>query len=76
MDGGSADDARGPVENLMSLITQQNARLREAQVRMGRLRGKGKAADERVTVEVDQFGALVDLKIDPRAMRRRWARRS
>jgi hypothetical protein len=33
MDGGSADDARGPVENLMSLITQQNARLREAQVR-------------------------------------------
>jgi DNA-binding protein YbaB len=69
MDGGSADDARGPVENLMSLITQQNARLREAQVRMGRLRGKGKAADERVTVEVDQFGALVDLKIDPRAMR-------
>ena len=67
MDG--ADDIRGPVENLMSVITQQNARLRETQSRMRRLRGKGTAADERVAVEVHQFGALVDLRIDPRAMR-------
>jgi DNA-binding protein YbaB len=65
----NGDDARGSVEDLMSLITRQNARLREAQVRMRRLRGKGAAAGERVTVEVDQFGALAGLRIDPRAMR-------
>jgi DNA-binding protein YbaB len=39
---------------------------------MRRLRGKGKAADERVTVEVEQFGAMVDLRIDPQAMRMGW----
>jgi DNA-binding protein YbaB len=66
---GGDDDVRESVEGLASLITRQNAGLREAQARMRRLRGKGTAADERVTVEVDRFGALVDLRIDPRAMR-------
>jgi DNA-binding protein YbaB len=59
----------GPVKDLVSLITQRNAQLQETQQRMTRLRGTGRSADERVRVEVDRFGALTDLRIDPRAMR-------
>ena len=65
MDGDPVDDARGSVEDLMSLITRQNARLREAQVRMERLRGKGAAADERVTVEVGKDFAVTGNEAAP-----------
>jgi DNA-binding protein YbaB len=57
------------IEDLVATITRQNAALQEAQARMSELRGKGRAAGERVVVEVDRFGALTSLRIDPRAMR-------
>lgn len=65
--GGSPGD--GSVRDLVSSLAQQNTRLRETQVRMKELRGTGRSADERVRVEVDQFGVLAGLRIDPRAMR-------
>jgi DNA-binding protein YbaB len=65
--GGSPGD--GSVKDLVSSLAQQNTRLRETQGRMKELRGTGRSADERVRVEVDQFGVLTGLRIDPRAMR-------
>jgi DNA-binding protein YbaB len=65
--GGPPGD--GSVKGLVSSLARENTRLRETQSRMKDLRGTGRSADERVRVEVDRFGALVGLKIDPRAMR-------
>jgi DNA-binding protein YbaB len=65
--GGSPGD--GSVKDLVSSLAQENTRLRETQSRMRQLRGTGRSADERVRVEVDQFGVLAGLRIDPRAMR-------
>ncbi|GAB2816545.1 hypothetical protein GCM10027176_21510 [Actinoallomurus bryophytorum] len=59
----------GSVKDLVSLIAEQNTRLRETQAQLTQLRGIGCSADERVRVEVDRFGALAELRIDPRAMR-------
>jgi DNA-binding protein YbaB len=67
MDGAAADGAR--IEDLVTTITRQNAALQEAQTRVSEVRGQGQAADDRVKVEVDRFGALTSLRIDPRAMR-------
>lgn len=67
MDDTTGGESR--IEDLVATITRQNAALQEAQARVSELRGKGRAADERVTVEVDRFGALTSLRIDPRAMR-------
>jgi DNA-binding protein YbaB len=57
------------IENLASLIAQQNAAVQEMQDELGELRGTARSADGRVTVEVDQRGVLTGLWIDPRAMR-------
>jgi DNA-binding protein YbaB len=65
--GGAPGD--GSVKDLVSSLAQQNTRLCETQARMKELRGTGRSADERVRVEVDQFGVLAGLRIDPRAMR-------
>jgi DNA-binding protein YbaB len=59
----------GSVKDLVSQIAERNTRLREAQSQLTQLRGRGRSADERVQVEVDRFGALTELRIDPRAMR-------
>ncbi|MGI5223804.1 YbaB/EbfC family nucleoid-associated protein [Actinoallomurus sp. CA-142502] len=67
MDDTTGGESR--IEDLVTTITRRNAALREAQARMSELRGEGRAAAERVTVEVDRFGALTGLRIDPRAMR-------
>lgn len=67
MDDTTGGESR--IEDLVAKITRQNAALQEAQARMSELRGKGRAADGRITVEVDRFGALTSLRIDPRAMR-------
>jgi DNA-binding protein YbaB len=67
MDGAATGEPR--IEDLVASITRRNTALQEAQARMGELRGTGKAAEDRVTVEVDQYGALTALRIDPRAMR-------
>jgi DNA-binding protein YbaB len=66
------DDAHAPsdsIENLASLIAQQNATVREMRDELGELRGTARSADGRIRVEVDQRGALTGLWIDPRAMR-------
>lgn len=69
-DGAAADhDLRSSIDGLTATVTGQNAKLQDVRRQMAELRGKGRAADERVEVEVDQFGALAGLRIDPRAMR-------
>jgi DNA-binding protein YbaB len=65
--GGSPDD--GLVKDLVSSLARQNAPLYATQSRMKKLRGTGRSAGDRVRVEVDRFGVLVGLTIDPRAMR-------
>lgn len=62
-------DLKNSIDDLTDLVTGQNAKLHDARQQMAELRGKGRAADERVEVEVNQFGALAGLRIDPRAMR-------
>jgi DNA-binding protein YbaB len=62
-------DLGNSIENLTDMVTGQNAKLHDVRRQMTELRGKGRAADERVEVEVNQFGALAGLRIDPRAMR-------
>ncbi|WP_329248898.1 YbaB/EbfC family nucleoid-associated protein [Actinoallomurus sp. NBC_01490] len=64
-----AVDAGSRLHDMVATITRQNTALREAQARMSELRGTGRAAGDRVTVEVDRFGALTGLRIDPRALR-------
>jgi DNA-binding protein YbaB len=69
-DGAAAgQDLRSSIDGLTAMVTGQNAKLNDVRRQMTELRGTGKAADERVAVEVDQFGALAGLTIDPRAMR-------
>jgi DNA-binding protein YbaB len=70
-DGAAADphELKNSIENLTTTVTGQNAKLHDVRRQMTELRGKGRAADERVEVEVNQFGALAGLRIDPRAMR-------
>ncbi|MDN3352913.1 YbaB/EbfC family nucleoid-associated protein [Actinomadura sp. DC4] len=71
MHGSAADpqDLMGSIDSLASAIVAQNDKLHDVRRQVAGLRGKGRSADERVEVEVDQFGALSQLKIDPRAMR-------
>lgn len=68
-EAGDPHDLRNSIENLTDVVTGQNAKLHDVRRQMTELRGKGRAADERVEVEVNQFGALAALRIDPRAMR-------
>lgn len=69
-DGAAADhDLRSSIDSLTATVTGQNAKLHEVRRQMTELRGKGRAAGERVEVEVDHVGALAGLRIDPRAMR-------
>jgi len=63
------DDLTSSIENLTAMVTGQNAKLHDVRRQITELRGTGRAAGERVEVEVDQFGALAGLRIDPRAMR-------
>lgn len=64
-----APPLRDSVEELASVVTRQNAKLQDVRRQVTELRGQGRAAGERVEVEVNQFGALTALRIDPRAMR-------
>jgi DNA-binding protein YbaB len=69
-DGAAADqDLRRSVDGLTALLTGQNAALADVRRQITELRGTGRAADERVEVQVDRLGALAGLRIDPRAMR-------
>src|SRR4051812_1161514 len=69
-DGAAADqNLRSSIDSLTAMVTGQNTKLHDVRRQMTELKGKGRAADERVEVEVDQSGALAGLKIDPRAMR-------
>jgi DNA-binding protein YbaB len=69
-DGAAADqNPRSSIESLTATVTGQNAKLQDVRRQMTELTGKGRAADERVEVEVDQVGALTGLRIDRRAMR-------
>jgi Uncharacterised BCR, YbaB family COG0718. len=69
-DGAAAEqNLRSSIDSLTAMVTGQNAKLHDVRRQLTELKGKGRAADERVEVEVDQFGTLTGLRIDPRAMR-------
>lgn len=69
-DGAAAEqNLRSSIDSLTAMVTGQNAKLHDVRRQLTELKGKGLAADERVEVEVDQFGTLTGLRIDPRAMR-------
>ena len=57
------------IDSLIASITEQNEKLLEMQRAMAEMRGRGEAAEGKITVEVGHNGALVGLTIDPRAMR-------
>ncbi|WP_329085904.1 YbaB/EbfC family nucleoid-associated protein [Streptosporangium sp. NBC_01469] len=64
--GGSGDEE---LNRLLEQFRQEVTGLEELQEHISEVRGRGEAAQGRVTAEASLTGALISLTIDPRAMR-------
>ncbi|ACZ00425.1 MULTISPECIES: YbaB/EbfC family nucleoid-associated protein [Thermomonospora] len=61
--------ANAGFERFQSAMEKDVERMRDFQERMSQVRGKGEAAEGRITAEVDSENGLAVLDIDPRVLR-------
>ncbi|TDD20435.1 YbaB/EbfC family nucleoid-associated protein [Nonomuraea diastatica] len=62
-------DDQEQLEQILAQAAKAMRELQEAQTRIGAVTGVGTSADGLVTATSDGHGAIISLKLDPRAMR-------